>query len=208
VLPAFGNVREAMWRGIISKEEFGKFIVWHDYKPEPRPGIALSDKDIMSQLAYELPGRIDARWMLRWGIIDTQRHKELTKMRGIHPDWLDDVSEAEWMNMLIDERTALRTIYVRQFRIGVIDEEELRRKLRACYYSQRECEWIIQRAKVEYELDELEDRLRATKEAFRRDLVSKEEYLQILLKEGIPEERARLIVDAEAYKKLPRPRVS
>jgi len=206
VLPSFGDLREAFWRGIISKEEFMRYIVWHDYKPEPRPGISKSDQQIMSELSYRLPGRIDARWMVRWGIIGTEDLQRLVAMEGMHPEWVPKIAEAEWMNILLDERNALRNIYIRQFRLGLINEDELRSKLKACYFHDREIDWTVQRAKLEYALDMLEDEINAAKEAYRKDLLTDEEFLGMLLDRGIPEERARLIVARESFKKLPRPR--
>jgi len=205
VLPAFESLREAFWRGIINLEEFKKYIVWHDYKPEPRPGIRLSDQDIIARLSYRLPGRIETRWMRRWGIIGDREMVVLLRMDGLHPEWLGRVVEGERMNMLIDERTALKTIYIRQFRIGLIDEEELRSKLKALYYSPDEVEWIVQRALIEYQIDLLDDLVAAAKAAFRKDVISEEEFLDMLLTWGIPEERARPIVSRETFMKLPRP---
>jgi len=130
---------------------------------------------------------------------------ELLRMDGLHPEWLNRVVEGERMNMLLDERSALKTIYIRQFRIGLIDEEELRAKLRALYYSPDEVEWIVQRALIEYQIDLLDDMVAAAKAAFRKDVISEEEFLDMLLTWGIPEERARPIVSRESFMKLPRP---
>jgi len=205
VLPSFGDLRTAFWRGIISLDEFNKYIVWHDYKPEPRPGIEKSDLKIMSELSYEIPGRIDARWMLRWGLIDTMKHKELMKWRGVHPEWLDLVSEAEWMNMLLDERTALKSIYLRQFRLGLMDENTLRQKLKAAYYSDREVDWIVQRALIERAIEDLELEIDSAIDAYRKDVLTNEELRDILVRKGVLEHRANLIVKRESFRKLPRP---
>lgn len=205
VLPSFENVREAFWRGIITEDEFKKYIVWHDYIPMPRPGIHISDQELMASLSYKLPGRIDARWMLRWRVIDTQEHMQLLRMDGLHPDWQQKVAEAEWRNLLVDERTALRNVYIRKYRLGLITEDELRARLEALYYTPREVAWIVQRAKEEYEMDLLEDKVDAAKQAYRKDLLTDEEFLNMLLEWGIREERARLIVAEESFKKMPRP---
>lgn len=206
ILPSFSDLREAFWRGVITLDEFKRYLVWHDYKPEPRPGIAKSDVDIVSALAFKPPGRIDARWMLRWGLIDEGELKRLALAEGVSPEWVDRVARAEWMNILSDERTGLRSVYVRQFKLGLIDEPALRVKLRSCYYTDAEVDWIVQRAKVEYELEELELSISALKEAYRKDLLTPEEFLSELVRLGVAEKRARLIVEAESYRKLPRPR--
>lgn len=93
-LPSFSNVREAFWRGIITEEEFRKYIMWHDYKPEPRAGISKSDRDIMNELSYNLPDKIDARWMLETGEITAEELRDLYARQGLHPDWQDKVASA------------------------------------------------------------------------------------------------------------------
>jgi len=54
-----------------------------------------------------MPDKLDARWMRRWGIIDSDEHKQLLKYEGLHPDWLDRVALAEKMNMLSDEQISI-----------------------------------------------------------------------------------------------------
>ena len=101
VLPGFGDLRAAWWRGVIQSDQFNAYIVLHDYKPEPRKEGWVSDQAMIAALSYELPGRIDARWMFEQGVIDTEQHLALTKAQGMHPDWAPRVVEAE-------ERAAIR----------------------------------------------------------------------------------------------------
>jgi len=315
-LPSFENLREAFWRGIITEDEFRKYIVWHDYKPEPRPGISKSDLDIMNQLSYRLPGRIDARWMVRWGIIDKTQLRELVKMDGVHPDWVDKVVEAEYLNQLLDERnrvkseayrlysrglitreelekrlrearfiedeiryllqaaddakryyllqltldyyeelmkrgmitksqfiqeltalgvdeafasrmadilearsikidrkdytkderTALRSTLRTLFKEGLITEEELRQRLSDLGFTPEEIELTVERARLEYRYDFYRDILSMLKEAYRKNQITREDFLNSLLELGLSRERAEVIVAIEDYRKMPRPR--
>jgi len=203
-LPSLGDLREAMWRGILSYAEYAKYIVWHDYKPDPRPGINTSDRDIIFQLSFKLPGRIDARWMLRWGIISFADLVKLAIAEGVHPDWAPKVAQAEILNMLIDERTLLRNAYLKLYRLGVLTRDQLYSALREMYFNPEEAEWICLRAELETQADELEDMVKAAVDAFKRDLLQEGELFTLLTRWGIRPDKAEHIVRREAFKKLPR----
>jgi len=145
-LPSFENLREAWWRGIISRDEFRKYVVWHDYKPEPRPGISKSDLDIMNELSYELPGKLDLRWMWRWGKISEDEFRALLAKTGIHPDYLDAVADAYMANELLDERNRFATTLETLYSAGKISEEEFRRKMAEIGFSSSEIDLRADRA--------------------------------------------------------------
>jgi len=171
ILPAFGSVREAMWRKIISEDEYRKYVVWHDYKPEPRPGIAKSDQEIMFELSFELPGRIDVRWMAEWAVIDYLMHLQLTRMRGIHPDWAPKVVEAERINVFREHYDRIRSVLIRRYREGFISAEDLSARLMALHYPPEAVALQLQHAAEEFDLD------------WRMDL--KKEYDRLALKRKI-----------------------
>jgi len=75
-------VKKARHRGDIDDGELDKFLVLHDYKPTPRVGIKTSDADLAAGLIWDLPGRIDARWMYRWGEIDAAGLRDLLVKDG------------------------------------------------------------------------------------------------------------------------------
>ncbi|MHA1632315.1 MAG: hypothetical protein ACTSXC_05840 [Candidatus Freyarchaeota archaeon] len=156
-LPSFENLREAWWRGIISEEEFRKYIVWHDYKPEPRPGISKSDLDIMNELSYELPGKLDLRWMWRWGKITEDEFKDLLAKTGIHPDYLDKVAEAYMANELLDERNRFATTLETLYAAKRITEEEFRRKLEEIGFSSNEIDLRVERAQYRMKATQVEE---------------------------------------------------
>ncbi len=55
------QANEAYHKGIITKEERDRYLVLLDYKPEPRPGIAKADRDIIAGLAKTMLPRVDVR---------------------------------------------------------------------------------------------------------------------------------------------------
>jgi hypothetical protein len=145
-LPAFDQLAEAFVRGVINASEFNQYIIWQDYAPFSRPGISKSDQQIMNQLIYRLPGRIEARWMMRWGLATKDEISKLMIADRVHPDWIARVVEAEWMNMLTDERTALKNTYVDMYASGKITLDDLRAKLLEQKYDPREADLITKTA--------------------------------------------------------------
>ncbi|MEM4298552.1 MAG: hypothetical protein QW815_09325, partial [Nitrososphaerota archaeon] len=183
-----------------------KYLSLYNYRAEPRAGFTTKELDMMYELSFRLPSWREVRRMLRWGLLSEDEFKALVMADGLHPKYIDKVVQGEWLDHLQDERNALRSVYLRLFRLGLLTEWELRTRLKALYFSDREIDWTIARAKVEYEIELLEERVAAAKEAYRKDLLTDEELLDMLISWGMDPSRARAIVDHESFKKLPRPR--
>ena len=215
-LPSFENLREAWWRGIISEEEFRKYVVWHDYKPEPRPGISKSDLDIMNELSYELPGKIDLRWMWRWGKITEEEFRDLLAKTGLHPDYLDAVMEAYMSNELLDERNRFATTLETLYAAGKITEEDFKSKLADLGFSDKEISLRSERAQYlikarETEEEAVESGRGLTSEKRRlatileklaySDVITEDEFKERLEELGFTEEEIGLRIEiVKAYK--------
>jgi len=194
-LPSFENLREAYWRGIISADEFKKFVIWHDYKPEPRPGISKSDQQIMFELSYKLPGKIDARWMYRWGIITKEELRNLVKMEGTHPDWIDKVVEGEVLNMMLDERTRLLSTLRQKYRDGMLSRDSFQSRIKELRFTEEEMNLIIQQADEEADMYNKRDLLDYYKELFRRRQITKTKFVEDLVAQGFSEDKIRRLAD-------------
>ncbi|MEM1523569.1 MAG: hypothetical protein QXU69_11090, partial [Thermofilaceae archaeon] len=202
-LPAFEQLREAYWRGVISLQEFQQFMIWHDYAPFSRPGISKSDLEIMSELQYQLPGRIEQRWMMRWGLIDKETLKYLTVQMGMHPDWVDRVVEAEVRNMLADERTRMLSQLRGLFVMGKIDENELKSMLEDLHYSNDEIKLILRAAIYEREREMTEKRIDTAILEYRYSKISKEQLAKALAELGLGDEYVQNIVAFESARTKP-----
>jgi len=174
VLPSFGDLREAFWRGIISESEFKKYVVWHDYSPSPRPGISKSDQEIIAELSYDLPGRIDSRWMFRWGEIDLDTLTELFRKQGLHPAWVERVARATAKNQWLTEINRLRDNAKRKFVDGLIDEYTLRADLRALGYPPAWIEFHVQDALQDREYELNKALIDVYEDSFQKDLITYE----------------------------------
>jgi len=143
ILLPLGEVRRARHRGLINDAELAKFLVLHDYKPEPRPGIRTSDRDLAAKLVWDLPGRIETRWMFRWGRTDRDGLKDLLIKGGLDPGYADDVADAVAMNQFLREIRAQETNIKADLRDGFITEEVARADLEELGYPPEFVEYHI-----------------------------------------------------------------
>jgi len=197
ILPAPGLLYDAFHRGVITGAELDKYLYWHDYNPDPRPGVRISDIQIMRELIYKLPDKLDARWMRRWGIIDYKDHEWLLKAGGLHPKWLTKVALAEKMNMLIDERTEVKSAFRSQFLLGLISAPILQGKLREIYYTAEEVEMLMKAAEERFRVEITKDAIMAIKYSYRLGYITKEVMASQLYALGITHEKVQAITRVE-----------
>jgi SOS response regulatory protein OraA/RecX len=201
-----GHVKDAFFRGIINEEELKKYLVWHDYKPEPRPGIHISDRDIMSELVWDLPGRIDLRWMWESGAITEEEAKKMLKMTGLHPDWIDKTVLGWKLYLFREEVGKVIQQAITDRAEGWITDDEFRERLRKLGVIEERIEYYLAAAKAREERELRKERLKIAIEAFRRDLITKEEFEEMLRGLGLSEERIKNIVILEEFRKMPKPK--
>jgi len=201
-LPAFGLLREAWWRDVITTEEFRKYVVWHDYKPEPRPGISKSDLDILEAMSWEIPTRIDARWMYEQGVIDDEGLDRLLKWTGLHPEWRPKVVEAQARQVLSAETEALIRELMKDYRDGWITRDDFMAAMEDLGLAPRLREFWLKRAEVIAERERREEMVKAIIEAFRVGVIDDQTLKQQLMELGMVEEKAELIRQLEVLKKI------
>ena len=102
---------------------------WHDYAPFSWISDFTADKLIMMDMMADIPTRIDARWMYKWGIILDDDLMRITLAKGMHPDWVQLVTVGEAMNALTEERSIARTGVLSTFKDGFNTESIIRSTL-------------------------------------------------------------------------------
>lgn len=191
-LPDFGSYREAFWRGIISEEQFRNAILRLDYNPKPWRSGEKSDQEIMFELSYMLPSRLEQRWMLRWGLLDKAALMDLVRKSGVHPAWVEAVTEAFYRQMLTEERTRLLNEWRILYREGLVTVDEFTAKLKELYYSPDEIRLIVEAADKERDRVQRAESVVKYREATRADysrafklgLIDEKQYEAALLKLG------------------------
>ncbi len=109
------------------------YAKWQDYNmlswfkgdPKAKSMQNVSDNMIVRELMADIPTRIDARWMFKWGIINDKELKGIVLARGLHPKWVDLITKGEVMNALAEERTYARTGLLNAFEYGLLTEDTL-----------------------------------------------------------------------------------
>ena len=130
VLPARGELVDALHRGVISQAEYNKFIVWHDYSPTARPGIAKSDLEILSGIRKRLIPRVDLRRGWDLGEITDAGLTEGYVALGYEDD-APLMARIQKAVALAAERSAYARALLRAYRKGQKTAEEVRKDLTA-----------------------------------------------------------------------------
>jgi len=189
MLPPTERTRTAFLRKQIPEAEYRKFLIWYDFKPDPRPGISLSDVDIMLKTQYEWPGRIDTRWLIEWGVITPEQGVELIKAGGMDPAWAPRVAEAYLLNQLREELGKVRAVYERRLREGFMSKADFAKALYSLHYAAHVVNALTRWA--DEELD-LQDKLDLAKEYLtlaKEEVITVTQYGQALRDLGMTEER-------------------
>lgn len=94
-LPDVGQVYRMNQREIGIPQSLDEFLKWADYAPEWRKPL--------EDLSWNLPGRIDARWMFRWDQIDVTELRDLLVKNGLDPEYADGVAIATAKNQFLSD---------------------------------------------------------------------------------------------------------
>ena len=189
-LPGPRDLIEAYHRGFISEAELRKYIFWHDYAPDPRPDIRVSDIDIYKALTKTLIPRVDLRRAWRLGKLTDE---ELVDRYG----WLGYEDDSELMAgiqkaiALAPQTAGLVKMYVAAFRKGVRTEAEVRARLKELNVPGPAVDMLISTETLRREIGILErgeeHRILGTSHiiaAYKKDLFTWEISRELLITQG------------------------
>jgi len=175
ILLPLGKVQDARYRGLINDAELAKYLVLHDYKPEPRPGIAISDQELAGKLIWKIPGRIEARWMYKWGDIDQAGLEAFLISDGMDPEWAPIVARATARNQMLAEINRLRDNAKKDYTKGLITEAQLVVNLEALKYSPSLIEFHIADALGDAERELKLEAIDLIGDGYVKDMITLEE---------------------------------
>jgi len=197
-IPNYSQAREMWWRGKIDDKEFLDMVHLADY----HPGF---DK-YWIELSQELPGRIDARWMTKWGIIGEDELKKLLRSSGLHIDWLDKVADAYLKEEYWPFINSIITELKKKRREGYMTADEFKAEVKKYIPNDKIVDLIAQATELEADYDYLQERENVIKNAFLKDQIDEaalESELREFIKDG---RRLTQKIELFKYQRLPKPK--
>jgi len=95
IIPSIGQADTMLHRGKITEEEHTALYILNDIRPEDIPRLRA--------LTWKLPGRIESRWMFRWGEVDVTDLRDALVKDGLDPDYADQVARAVAKNQYLSD---------------------------------------------------------------------------------------------------------
>jgi len=180
IIPTTGQADTLLHRGDIDEEAHTALYILNDVRPQ--------DIEKLRGLTWSLPGRIDARWLFRWGEIDVSGLRDLLIKGGLNPEYADRVASATAKNQfltLINRQIAnSKTDFVKGYSL----EATLRSDLTILNLRPEMVEYHVQ--------DALADRTRAIQDRELATLRSQYIYKAITMAEVITEAK-KIILDED-----------
>ena len=205
ILPAPNYLIDAFHRGIITDAELQKYIFWHDYMPDLRPGISKSDIAIMRGLTKTLIPRVDLRYAWELGRISDLDMIKRYELLGYEDDaeLMADIQKARAMTA---ENSAIASAAASLYREGYMDAAEYEGWLRTANFSDARIQKVRAAEDLKYRLDYVKDLQAMAVEAYKKDIFTVDELRGELIRYGMQPDRVGVLVVREAYKKLPKPK--
>lgn len=145
VIPTVSQADELLHRGDIDEKAHRALYILNDIRPQ--------DIDALRSLTWKLPGRIEARWMFRWGEIDVLDLQEFLVKDGLDPIYAESVAKAMAKNQFLSDINRQISNIKADYARGYIVEATLRSELSVLGMRTDIVEYHV--------LDALDDRVRS-----------------------------------------------
>ncbi len=187
-LPSVGQGFEMLHRGEITPEELTKLLKAKDIMPFWR--------DKLTDISWSLPGRIEARMMALYGLIDKTKLMELLRKDGLAEEYVPLVAD---MNIVRGVRTDIQTRYAKKW----INKEEVKAEIDKLDLTppmpDRLYQWIVTNTTGDRTAKEKDLTEATIVKGVKKGIIPWADGVEKLMAGGLDEEEAdlRLAVDIE-----------
>jgi len=187
-LPRFYDVFVSYIRGTISESDFNKWMNILNIKREPRPGLSVPDIEIFKEGMYKLPSPFYIVYAAETGLIPEERIKDILRDALYHPKYLDILSKSIYARSLLSEMRLAASKVLSDYAEGVISKNEATKLLKDLGKRDEDLKILLPafenqrtrmiRRKALYEYEKM----------FRKGYISKEEFINTLVRYGYDRE--------------------
>lgn len=114
----FETAANMFHRGIIDRDDLIRRLVILDFRPD--------DANLLQQLIFRLPNRIEARLMSRFGLLTDDQINEILRAEGVREDFIDPLRTMMQEFSLTSIFSRTETTGIAAFEDGLLGESELR----------------------------------------------------------------------------------
>jgi hypothetical protein len=195
-LPSIEQVLTMLWRGLISLDATKAFLKEADIDPRWR--------DRLIDIAYRLPGRIEARWGLEWGLWDEEKFMDFLKAEGMHPDYVSDVYAIEKKNVFREHINAVMNAELTRFKNGFITKEQFLQTLEKLGFPEDVRTLRAWQADILADNEIKEKAVAATLTEYREDKINEQQLRDILSSIIVDPAKLEQIIRIEVARKQKR----
>jgi len=164
--------------------------------------------DLLRQIAFAPLGRVDTRRMFRMGVLSREQVFESYEAQGYSPDNAELLTQFTEAEKEQSDRDLSRSQIEKLYKLGQVNEEELRGMLEGLGYSQEEAFSIQYLLQGDIEEDRLKSFIARAEVEYKRSMIDAVKVRSFLATEGIGSGRVKDLIekwDNELVKDRTRP---
>jgi len=181
IIPTVSQANEMLHRGDIDEDEHTALYILNDIRPE--------DIDKLRALTWKFPGRIESRWMFRWGEYDVTDLRDALVRDGLNPDYAEAAARSVAKNQFLSDINRQISNSKASFVKGYTLEGTLRGDLEALGLRSEMVEYHVVDALADRERAIHDEELRTLRAQYARGALTMDEVIAmatpIIIDEGV-----------------------